>query len=60
MQKSPASKIAEKCAKGHEKLRVSCVGAGYVGSLTAITMAVNTPSAMFSVCDINKELIGKW
>lgn len=36
------------------------MGAGYVGSLTAITMAVLNPNVDFVVCDINKDLIHKW
>jgi len=42
------------------KLSVACIGAGYVGALTAITMACANPEVSFKVCDINKELIAKW
>ena len=47
--------LQEKCANG--SLKVCSVGAGYVGSLTAITMAVINPSVQFEVCDINVDLI---
>lgn len=39
------SLLIKKCANGN--LVVTCVGAGYVGSLTAITMAVLNPSVSF-------------
>lgn len=39
---------------------MTCVGAGYVGALTAITMAVKNPSVQFIVCDINESLIARW
>ena len=39
---------------------VTLIGAGYVGALTAITMAVRNPALKFVVCDINETLIGKW
>jgi len=41
-------------------LKVCSVGAGYVGSLTAITMAVMNAHVHFEVCDINQQLIAKW
>jgi len=41
-------------------LTVTCVGAGYVGALTAITMAVKNPKVQFIVCDINQSLIDRW
>ena len=59
MELEPAQKILQKCANGR-KLSVCSVGAGYVGSLTAITMAVQNPNVDFTVCDINCDLIGKW
>jgi len=37
-----------------------CVGAGYVGAMTAITMAVKNPEVEFTVCDINEALIKRW
>ena len=36
------------------------VGAGYVGALTAITMACRNPEVQFKVCDINRKLIDRW
>ena len=39
---------------------VMYIGAGYVGTLSAITMAVSNPKVSFTVFDINKELIEKW
>ena len=39
---------------------MTSVGAGYVGALTAITMAVKNPSVQFKVCDINQRLIDRW
>jgi len=39
---------------------VCVVGAGYVGSLTAITMAAQCPAVHFTVCDINQALVSKW
>jgi UDPglucose 6-dehydrogenase len=39
---------------------VTSIGAGYVGALTAITMACKNPSTNFTVCDINQSLIDKW
>jgi len=39
---------------------VTCIGAGYVGALTAITMSCSNPNVMFKVCDINKQLIERW
>ena len=36
------------------------IGAGYVGSLSAITMAVQNPQINFVVYDINKCLIDQW
>lgn len=47
-------------AQTQGNLKVTCVGAGYVGALTAITMAVKNPSVQFIVCDINQSLIDKW
>ena len=47
-------------AQKESRLRVTCVGAGYVGALTAITMAVKNPTVHFVVCDINERLIEKW
>jgi UDP-N-acetyl-D-mannosaminuronate dehydrogenase len=35
------------------KLVVNVIGAGYVGAMTAITMACRNPSVSFIVCDIN-------
>jgi UDPglucose 6-dehydrogenase len=39
---------------------VTLIGAGYVGALTAITMAVKNPTVKFVVCDINETLVAKW
>lgn len=39
---------------------VTSIGAGYVGSLTAITMACKNPQTQFKVCDINEALIARW
>lgn len=39
---------------------VTSVGAGYVGALTAITMAFRNPKVRFKVCDINQKLIDRW
>lgn len=36
------------------------IGSGYVGSLSAITMAVQNPGVEFRVFDINRKLIDKW
>ena len=36
------------------------IGSGYVGSLSAIVMAVQNPGVKFTVYDINKKLIEKW
>ncbi len=36
------------------------IGGGYVGSLSAITMAVQNPEIKIQVFDINKKLIDKW
>ena len=36
------------------------IGSGYVGSLSAITMAVQNPEVKFVVYDINEKLIKKW
>ena len=41
-------------------LVVTVVGAGYVGALTAITMACRNPEVQFKVCDINRKLIDRW
>ena len=43
-----------------EEKIVTSVGAGYVGALTAITMACRNPSITFKVCDINQKLIDRW
>lgn len=42
------------------ELVVTSVGAGYVGALTAITMAYRNPKVHFKVCDINQKLIDRW
>lgn len=42
------------------QLVVTSVGAGYVGALTAITMACRNPTTLFKVCDINQGLIDRW
>ena len=39
---------------------MTSIGAGYVGSLTAITMACKNPQTQFKVCDINEALIARW
>jgi UDP-N-acetyl-D-mannosaminuronate dehydrogenase len=54
-QKSGLALIEE--AYAQDNLHVTCVGAGYVGALTAITMAVKNPKVTFTVCDINQLLI---
>lgn len=36
------------------------IGSGYVGSLSAITMAVQNPQISFTVYDINVSLIAQW
>ena len=36
------------------------IGSGYVGALSAITMAVSNPDIQLTVFDINKKLIDKW
>ena len=41
-------------------MQVTIIGAGYVGALTAITMACKNPAAYFKVCDINEKLIERW
>ena len=41
-------------------LVVASIGAGYVGALTAITMACKNPNTQFVVCDINEQLIRRW
>lgn len=43
-----------------DSLVVTSIGAGYVGSLTAITMACRNPQVTFKVCDINENLIKRW
>ena len=43
-----------------DELVVTSVGAGYVGALTAITMAYCNPKVRFKVCDINQKLIDRW
>ena len=42
------------------QLVVACIGAGYVGALTAITMACKNPNVKLFVCDINQRLIDRW
>ena len=44
----------------NDTLVVTVVGAGYVGALTAITMACRNPDVHFKVCDINQKLISRW
>ena len=48
----------QKYAQG--SLLVTCVGAGYVGALTAITLACRNAETKFKVCDINEGLIARW
>lgn len=48
----------KKCAMN--QLTVCSVGAGYVGSLTTLTMASLQPQTHFTCCDINTQLIQKW
>jgi UDP-glucose 6-dehydrogenase len=36
------------------------IGAGYVGSLSAIVMGCQNPEKKIAVYDINKELIHRW
>ena len=36
------------------------IGSGYVGSLSAITMAIQNKDVNFTVFDIDKKLVGKW
>ena len=42
------------------ELVVTSVGAGYVGAMTAITLACKNPTIRFKVCDINQRLIDRW
>ena len=48
---APAHELSELHAE--KKLVVTLIGAGYVGALTAITMACKNPTVRFIVCDIN-------
>lgn len=57
--RSQGLKLIEQAQKA-QTLKVTCVGAGYVGALTAITMAVKNPKVDFIVCDINQSLIDRW
>ena len=41
-------------------MNVLYIGSGYVGGLSAITMAVQNPNVKFTVYDINRKLIEKW
>ena len=43
-----------------DELVVTCIGAGYVGALTSITMAYRNPKTQFKVVDINQKLIDRW
>lgn len=36
------------------------IGSGYVGSLSALTMAVYNQEVQFTVFDINRKLIDSW
>jgi len=57
-----ATYSVERIVQAHkaDNLVVTSVGAGYVGAMTAITMAVKNPKVQFIVCDINQELVDKW
>jgi UDP-glucose 6-dehydrogenase len=59
MHTSPSIEtMMERYKKG--ELKVTSVGAGYVGSLTSVVMACHNADVKFSVCDINEKLIAKW
>ncbi|GKZ31012.1 hypothetical protein AbraIFM66950_010932 [Aspergillus brasiliensis] len=47
------------CPQGNS-LKVCMIGAGYVGALTAITLASKNPSVHFSVVDKDPSLIAAW
>jgi len=62
---SSSPSTLERCAElllkhSSGSLVVTSIGAGYVGALTAITMACKNPNTLFKVCDINEELIDSW
>eukprot|EP00891_Asterochloris_glomerata_P001265 jgi/Astpho2/1265/fgenesh1_pm.00023_%23_13_t len=47
-------------ATGPYKLRIACIGAGYVGGPTMAMMALKSPSVMVTVVDINEKRIAAW
>lgn len=53
-----AAPLKQKLDEG--KFTVCSVGAGYVGAITSIVLAAQQPNLKVVVCDINKDLIGKW
>ena len=62
---SRQKKAESKCEILTQKLEggaliVASIGAGYVGALTAITMACKNPTTQFKVCDINQNLVDRW
>ena len=42
------------------KLRICCIGAGYVGGPTMAVIANNCPEIKITILDINKEKINSW
>ena len=42
------------------KLRICCIGAGYVGGPTMAVIASNCPEIEITILDINKEKINCW
>ena len=42
------------------KLKISCIGAGYVGGPTMAVIAYKCPDVKVTVLDINEARIGAW
>ena len=41
-------------------LRISSIGAGYVGALTSLVLAAKTPNVKIDVCDVSVNQVKLW
>lgn len=57
---APHPANAAERAPSKQKLKICCVGAGYVGTPTMAVMASHCPQITFNVVDLNKRRVDAW